>query len=59
VLDDCETVGERSLEFGLLTLKKRMEDFSTNYLDRTPVIEASTQEMYEFDLAVHYAGEIL
>lgn len=36
-----------------------MEDFSLGYLDRRPVEEASKEEMYEFDLAVGYAGEIL
>lgn len=36
-----------------------METFSQNYLKHSPVVEASKEEMYEFDLACHYAGQIL
>jgi len=58
-ITDCEFVGERSLEFGFLTLKKRMQSYSYNYIQHLPIIEASNNEIYTFDFAVNYSTEIL
>lgn len=55
----CELVGERSLQFGMKTLKKRMEAFSTNYLINDPIVEASNADIYTFDYAIIYSEEIL